>query len=85
MFGDEDFFFRSGPFHQAGSAAFGIAHIHNCGHYPMVARNSELVCYRMVQEKDYLWSEADPATTTIRLISARKPTQNEIRHYQEGL
>jgi len=33
----------------------------------------------------YLWFEPDPATTTIRLISARKPTQNEIRHYQESL
>jgi uncharacterized DUF497 family protein len=33
----------------------------------------------------YLWYDHDAATTTIRLISARKPTQNEIRHYQESL
>lgn len=33
----------------------------------------------------YLWSDADPAATKIRLISARKATQTEIRHYQEGL
>ena len=32
----------------------------------------------------YLWSESDPATTKIRLISARKATQTEIRHYQEN-
>jgi uncharacterized DUF497 family protein len=32
----------------------------------------------------YLWSDADPATTKIRLISARKATKNEIIHYQEG-
>ena len=33
----------------------------------------------------YLWSAADPAATKIRLISARKATQTEIRYYQEGL
>jgi hypothetical protein len=32
----------------------------------------------------YLWSDVDPATTKIRLISARKATKNEIIHYQEG-
>jgi uncharacterized DUF497 family protein len=33
----------------------------------------------------YLWSETDPATTKIRLISARQATQTEIRHYEENL
>lgn len=33
----------------------------------------------------YLWSDADAAATKIRLISARKATQAEIRYYQEGL
>ena len=33
----------------------------------------------------YLWSEADPATTKIRLISARQATQTEIRQYEENL
>jgi uncharacterized DUF497 family protein len=33
----------------------------------------------------YLWSGADTAATNIRLISARKSTQAESRHYQEGL
>ncbi len=33
----------------------------------------------------YLWSDADPAVTKIRLISARKATQAETRYYQEGL
>ena len=32
-----------------------------------------------------LWSQADPAATNIRLISARKSTQAESRQYQEGL
>ncbi|MGI8744509.1 MAG: BrnT family toxin [Bryobacteraceae bacterium] len=32
----------------------------------------------------YLWSEADPATK-IRIISARKATQAEIRQYEESL
>jgi uncharacterized DUF497 family protein len=32
----------------------------------------------------YLWSEADPATTKIRLISARESTRTEIRQYQES-
>jgi uncharacterized DUF497 family protein len=32
----------------------------------------------------YLWSDADPAATKIRLISARKATQAESRYYQEG-
>ena len=31
----------------------------------------------------YLWSETDPATTKIRLISARKATPAEVRQYQE--
>jgi len=33
----------------------------------------------------YLWSDADPAATNIRLISARKSTQAESRQYREGL
>jgi uncharacterized DUF497 family protein len=33
----------------------------------------------------YLWSEADPTMTKIRVISARKATQTEIRHYEESL
>jgi uncharacterized DUF497 family protein len=33
----------------------------------------------------YLWSESDPATTKIRLISAREATQTEIRDYAEDL
>ena len=33
----------------------------------------------------YLWSEVDPATTKIRLISARKATRTEILHYQEAI
>ena len=33
----------------------------------------------------YLWSDADPAATNIRLISARKSTQAELRQYREGL
>jgi uncharacterized DUF497 family protein len=33
----------------------------------------------------YLWSDAGTATTKIRLISARKATQNEILQYQEGV
>ena len=33
----------------------------------------------------YLWSDADPAATNIRLISARKSTRSESRQYQEGL
>lgn len=33
----------------------------------------------------YLWSDADPAATKIRLIAARKATQTEIQHYQEGV
>jgi len=33
----------------------------------------------------YLWCDADPAVTKIRLISARHATQTEIQHYQEGL
>jgi uncharacterized DUF497 family protein len=32
----------------------------------------------------YLWSDADPTTTNIRMISARKSTQTEIRQYEEG-
>lgn len=33
----------------------------------------------------YLWSEAGPATTKVRIISARGATQPEIRQYQEGV
>ena len=33
----------------------------------------------------YLWLESDPATTKIRLISAREATRTEIRHYEECL
>jgi len=33
----------------------------------------------------YLWSESDPATTKIRLISARQATPTEIRQYEERL
>ncbi len=33
----------------------------------------------------YQWSDADPAATNIRLISARKSTQAENRQYQEGV
>lgn len=33
----------------------------------------------------YLWSDADPVATKIRLISARKATQGESRHYRERL
>jgi uncharacterized DUF497 family protein len=33
----------------------------------------------------YLWSEVDPATTKIRLISARKATRTEVLHYQEAI
>jgi len=32
----------------------------------------------------YLWSDGDPAAIKIRLISARRATQAECRHYQEG-
>jgi uncharacterized protein len=31
----------------------------------------------------YLWSESDPATTKIRLISAREATREEKRSYEE--
>jgi uncharacterized DUF497 family protein len=33
----------------------------------------------------YLWTNAEPAVTIIRLISARKATQAEIHQYQESL
>jgi uncharacterized DUF497 family protein len=33
----------------------------------------------------YLWSEPDPATIKIRLISARDATPAEIRQYEENL
>jgi uncharacterized DUF497 family protein len=33
----------------------------------------------------YLWSDTDPAITEIRIISARKATQTEIRQYEESL
>ena len=32
----------------------------------------------------YQWAEPSPIVTRIRLISARKATQAEIRYYQEG-
>lgn len=32
----------------------------------------------------YLWSEPDPRTTKIRLISARQASKTEIRQYQES-
>lgn len=33
----------------------------------------------------YLWSDHDPAVITVRLISARRATQSEQRHYEESL
>jgi uncharacterized protein len=33
----------------------------------------------------YLWSEASPLTTKVRLISARNSTQAEIRQYRENV
>ena len=33
----------------------------------------------------YLWSESDPASTKIRLISARAATRSEIHQYEESL
>ena len=33
----------------------------------------------------YLWSDADPLATKIRMISARKATQAERRQYKEAL
>ncbi len=33
----------------------------------------------------YLWSEPDPRTSKIRLISAREATPTEIRQYEENL
>jgi uncharacterized DUF497 family protein len=33
----------------------------------------------------YVWLEGYAATTRIRMISARKATQNEIREHQESL
>jgi len=33
----------------------------------------------------YLWSETDFPMTKIRVISARKATQTEIRQYEESL
>jgi uncharacterized DUF497 family protein len=32
----------------------------------------------------YLWSEPDPATTRIRLLSARHAAKTEIRQYEEN-
>jgi uncharacterized protein len=32
----------------------------------------------------YLWSDVGPALTKIRIISARKATQTEIRQYEES-
>ena len=32
----------------------------------------------------YLWAEREPTMVEIRLISARKATEKESRHYQEG-
>jgi hypothetical protein len=39
----------------------------------------------MVMSIVYLWSDTDPTVTNIRLISARKSAQAEIRQYEEGL
>jgi hypothetical protein len=33
----------------------------------------------------YLWRDSVPTVTKVRLISARKATQTEIRYYEEGL
>ena len=33
----------------------------------------------------YVWHEIDPALTKIRLISARRATESEIRFYEENL
>jgi hypothetical protein len=33
----------------------------------------------------YLWSDADPAATKIRLISVRRATQAESGQYREGI
>ena len=44
-----------------------------------IARNGALVAVV------YLWSEADPATIKVRLISTREATQAECKQYQEGL
>jgi uncharacterized DUF497 family protein len=33
----------------------------------------------------YLWSRSESAVASVRLISARKSTQGEIRQYQESL
>jgi len=33
----------------------------------------------------YLWSDADPAAITIRLISARRATHTECEQYEEGV
>jgi len=33
----------------------------------------------------YLWSESEPRTTKIRLISARQATSAEVRQYEENL
>jgi len=33
----------------------------------------------------YLWSDSTPTITNIRIISARKATQREIRQYEESL
>ena len=41
--------------------------------------------YGTVLSLVYLWSDASAETTTIRIISARKATRNEVRHYQEGV
>jgi uncharacterized protein len=32
----------------------------------------------------YVWSETDPMTVTIRLISARQATRAELRQYEEN-
>jgi len=39
----------------------------------------------VVLSEFYLWIEFDPAVTKVRIISARKSTQSEIRQYQENL
>ena len=41
-------------------------------------------CNGVVLSVVYLWSDAEPAATTIRLISARKSTQAEVWQYKEG-
>jgi uncharacterized protein len=44
-----------------------------------MASNGSILCIV------YLWSESEPVTTKIRLISARKATSAEAVYYEEGL